>query len=112
MTTNVYDPAVIQHEFTRKALRFFYEDIPEGEYDSSEDDLREYAATINEGFGYDLDKQIAALTAERTQLRAESDGLRALVGRVVDGLPHTNYYQYYGDIELRQLLKDCQEALK
>lgn len=58
------------------------------------------------GRGYqELKAQIAALTAER-------DGLRALIGRVVEGLPHTSYYQYYGDTELRQLIKDCQEALK
>lgn len=68
MITNVYDPAAIQHEFTRKCLRFFYEDIPEDEYDGSEDDLREYAANINESFGYDLDQRIAALEAERDGL--------------------------------------------
>lgn len=60
----------IQLEFTRKCLRFFYDDIPQDEYDGSEDDLREYAATINEGHGYNLDTQIAALTAERDRLRA------------------------------------------
>lgn len=77
MTTNVYDPAAIQHEFTRKALRFFYEDIPKDEYDGSEDDLREYAANINESFGYDLDQRIAAQEAALGSCREAFEGLEA-----------------------------------
>lgn len=70
----------IQLEFVRKALRFFYEDLPEGEYDGSEDDLQEYASTIIEGFGYDLDTQLAALTAERD---AKQNVLKLAMSRVV-----------------------------
>lgn len=77
-TNNVYDPAAIQHEFTRKALRFFYadDDMTQKELDGLEEELPEYAETINNAGGYDLDKRIAALTAERDRLR---DQLQAML---------------------------------
>lgn len=83
--SNVYDPAAIQHEFVRKALRFFTEDLPEGEYDGSEDDLREYASTITEGLGYDLDQRIAAQLAENEQLRGKLFKAAKSLKRIIKG---------------------------
>lgn len=120
MTThNVYDPAKIQHEFTRKCLRYFYEDIPEGEYDGSEDDLREYAATINEGFGYDLDKRIASLEAERDGLREAHRELLRLARDVANQVRDTSWSlgalnkltQYIDDLKIRPAtLRQAQSA--
>lgn len=68
--TNVYDHAAVQHGFIRKCLEYFNEEFDAGEREQLlEDDLPEYAATINEGGGYDLDQRIAALQAERDALR-------------------------------------------
>lgn len=100
-----------QHEFVRRALRFFYEDLPEGEYDGSEDDLREYAATINEGHGYNLDTQLAALTAERDALRALVQRVNEIGPQLTDSLTGDGLESSTSP-KLTRLLADCKEVLK
>lgn len=59
----------IQHEFTRKCLRIYSEDLSKMAIEKLEQDLPEYAETINNGGGYNLDTRLATLTAERDALR-------------------------------------------
>lgn len=66
----------VTHEFTRKCLRIYTEDLSKMAIEKLEQDLPEYAETILHGGGYDLDKQIAALQAERAALSLQSDGLK------------------------------------
>lgn len=119
----------IIHEFTRKCLRIYSEDLSETAIEKLEQDLPEYAETINNGGGYDLDQRIAAQEAALGSCReafegleAELDGLRALIRRVQamgDRLSDDEIYNRLADVyengqspELMQLLTDCQEALK
>lgn len=73
-----YDHTATQHDFAERCLRFFYAevDIEEDEHTALANDLPEFAATIIEVGGYDLDKRIASLTAERDALQAENTLLR------------------------------------
>lgn len=61
----------LQHEFVRKCLRYMGDEADLDEREQLEEDLPEYAASIAHFGGYNLDQQLAALTAERDSLRAE-----------------------------------------
>lgn len=87
-----YDHVLVQHEFTRKCLRLFTENISSYEYATLEEDLDATAETIMEsGQGYDLDKRLAELEAENKRLREAHQELFRLARDVADHVRDTSW---------------------
>lgn len=59
-----------QHEFTRRCLRYFYDEADLDEREQLEDDLPVFAEGVYHFGGYDLDQRLAGLAADNAKLRA------------------------------------------
>lgn len=109
-TNNVYDHEAVIHGFVRKALRYAGDEADFDEREQLEEELPEYAETIANGGGYDLDQRIATLQAENERLAQRLKIAEEVEIHLSDKLQDARQFQKNQKEVNALLARDCKKA--